>query len=101
MTLLFQVVRFEPRDFRQRRPDKRRGWLWNMAGVERVLYRLPKVTKAVVDGVTVYVAEGEKGVAAIEALNRTGTCSPGGAGKWRVEYTEWLRGADVVLAGQR
>src|SRR5437868_1651421 len=36
--LLFQVVRLEPKDFRQRRPD-RGSWIWNLKGVRRVLYR--------------------------------------------------------------
>ena len=28
--LLFQVVRFEPKDFRQRRPDGNGGWTWKL-----------------------------------------------------------------------
>ena len=28
--LAFQVVRFEPKDFRQRRPDGKGGWVWKM-----------------------------------------------------------------------
>ena len=38
-TLLFQVVRFDPKDFRQRRPDGD-GWAWSVKGVRRVPYRL-------------------------------------------------------------
>lgn len=41
--LLFQVVRFEPKDFRQRRPYGKGGWHWNLNGIWRVLYRLPEV----------------------------------------------------------
>src|SRR5262249_41442791 len=41
--LLFQVVRFDPKGFRQRRPDGRGGWLWSLNGVRRVPYRLPDV----------------------------------------------------------
>jgi hypothetical protein len=29
--LLFQVCRFEPKDFRQRQPDGNGGWVWKMA----------------------------------------------------------------------
>ena len=97
--LLFQVVRYEPKDFRQRRPDGKGGWIWKMDGVEKVLYRLPQVIAAIADTRLVFVAEGEKGVAAIERLGFTGTCSPGGAGKWRGEYSPWLRDADVILLG--
>src|SRR6266566_4173798 len=40
-TLLYQVCRFFPKDFRQRRPDGVGGWEWNLNGVRRVLYHLP------------------------------------------------------------
>src|SRR5262245_25119099 len=41
-SLLFQVCRFAPKDFRQRHPDRstKDGWTWNAKGVRRVLYRL-------------------------------------------------------------
>src|SRR5262249_9113332 len=32
-------------------------------------------------------------------LGLTATTCPGGAGKWRAEYSEFLRGADVVVVG--
>src|SRR5262249_19677901 len=44
--LLFQTVRYEPKDFRQRRPDGKGEWLWNTRGVVRVLYNLPAVIGA-------------------------------------------------------
>jgi hypothetical protein len=44
--LLFQVVRFEPKDFRQRRPDGQGSWNWNLTGIEPVLYKLPEVLAA-------------------------------------------------------
>jgi hypothetical protein len=94
--LLFQVCRLEPKDFRQRQPDGN-GWLWKMDGVERVIYRLPSVIAAVSAGRTVYVAEGEKGVHAIETLGLVGTCSPAGAGKWHARYNPVFAGADVVI----
>ena len=39
---LFEVIRFEPKTFRPRRPDGAGGWIWNLEGTERVLYRLPE-----------------------------------------------------------
>ncbi|MBI3182068.1 MAG: hypothetical protein HYZ28_07980 [Myxococcales bacterium] len=36
--LLFEVVRFEPKTFRQRRPDGKGGWVWSIKGVRQVLY---------------------------------------------------------------
>jgi putative DNA primase/helicase len=49
--LLYQVCRFEPKDFRPRRPDGK----FTLEGVRRVLYRLPELLKAVADGRLVYV----------------------------------------------
>ena len=45
-TLLFEVVRYEPKDFRPRRPDGKSGWIWNLDGTPRVLYRLPELLAA-------------------------------------------------------
>jgi hypothetical protein len=43
--ILFQAVRYEPKDFRQRRPDGS-GWIFNLDGVRRVPYRLPELIEA-------------------------------------------------------
>ena len=90
---LFEVVRFHPKEFRQRRPSGE----WGISGVRRVLYRLPRLITAVRAGATVYVAEGEKDVHALERAGVVATCNPMGAGKWRGEYSESLRGASVVI----
>lgn len=95
--LLYEVVRFAPKDFRQRRPDGNGGWNWRLGDVRRVLYRLPQVLKAARAGGKVTVVEGEKDVHALEAHGVIATCNPGGAGKWRQEYAESLRGARVVV----
>src|SRR5204863_3131772 len=42
-TLLFQAVRFQPKDFKQRRPDGKGGWVWKLGNVRRVPYRLPEL----------------------------------------------------------
>jgi putative DNA primase/helicase len=95
--LLFQVVRYEPKDFRQRAPDGKGDWIWKMAGVRLVPYRLPEVVKAIKQKCTIYIAEGEKGVQSLESIGLVATCSPGGAGKWRPEYNSIFAGADVVI----
>jgi 5S rRNA maturation endonuclease (ribonuclease M5) len=99
--LLFQVVRFAPKDFRQRRPDGAGDWTWKLDGTRRVLYRLPKVLEAVKDGRTVWIVEGEKDVHALERAGAVATTSPGGAGKWRDEFAEYLRGAKVAVIADR
>jgi 5S rRNA maturation endonuclease (ribonuclease M5) len=95
--LLFQVVRFEPKDFRQRRPNGNGGWAWRLGKTRRVIYRLPRVLAAVEAGETVWVAEGERDVESLERVGVVATCNPMGALKWRKEYAESLRGAKVVV----
>jgi putative DNA primase/helicase len=95
--LLYQVVRYAPKGFRQRRPDGADGWIWNLKGTRRVLLRLPELIEAARSGKTIYATEGEKDALAIVDAGGEATCNPGGAGKWRPEYSEMLRGADVLV----
>ena len=92
-TLLFEVVRYEPKGFKQRRPDGNGGWNWNLNGVRRVPYRLPEVLKAK----SVLVVEGEKDCETAHRVGIVATCNAGGAGKWRAEYSECLRGKRVAI----
>jgi hypothetical protein len=94
---LFQVVRYASKAFKQRRPDGSAGWLWNLKGVPRVLYRLPEALEAVADGRTIFVAEGEKDVEALRAAGEVATTCPMGAGKWRTEHASALHGAAEVV----
>jgi len=93
--LLYQVCRFKPKNFKQRRPDGKGGWVWNLKGIEPVLYRLPEILKAQ----EIIVVEGEKDVDNLFNLGFTATTSPmgGGRGKWRAKYSEYLQGKRVVL----
>ena len=102
---LFDVVRFDPKDFRQRRPDGNGGWIWNLKGVTRVLYNLPAVVQTAQAGGAVWVCEGEKDADRLKpVLGEVGavaTTNPGGAGKWSAAYSDALRGASVVLVSDR
>jgi 5S rRNA maturation endonuclease (ribonuclease M5) len=104
--LVYQVVRYAPKDFRQRRPDGRGGWISNMDGVTRIPYRLPELLQADAPQ-WVFVCEGEKDVDNVRSKGLVATCNVGGAGKWRPEYSEVLRGrrvciiADKDLAGRK
>lgn len=101
-TLLYQVVRLEPKDFRQRRPDGAGGWTWKLEGVKPVLYRLPELLAAVAAEDPVYVAEGEKDADALHRAGCVATCNSGGAGKWRPHLAEHLRGvSDVRIIADR
>jgi putative DNA primase/helicase len=91
--LLFQVLRFEPKSFSQRRPDGRGGWDWQLNGVRRVLYGLPELLQAE----AVLIVEGEKDCDLARKMGFVSTCNPGGAGKWRDDYSECLRGKTVWI----
>jgi putative DNA primase/helicase len=96
--LLYQVVRYEPKDFRQRRPDGNGGWIWDLNGARRVLYRLPELLVAKTP--RVWIAEGEKDVETLRKAGYVATTS-GGAKSWRSEFKEFLRGRDVVIVPDR
>lgn len=93
---LFQVVRFEPKDFRQRKPKLGGGWEWNVKGCEVVPYRLPELLAADM-AQSAYVVEGEKDADRLAALGLVATCNAGGAGKWRPEHAQFLAGRAVVV----
>jgi hypothetical protein len=92
-TPLYDVVRFARKDFRQRKADG----AWNMDGVRRVPFHLPRLIEAAKAGGTVYVVEGEKDVLNLERIGLTATTNPGGAGKWRREYSEYFKGVALAV----
>jgi hypothetical protein len=92
-TALFEVCRLPGKRFAQRRPG---ADTWGIKGVRRVLYRLPELLTADPEA-SVFVCEGEKDADNLSALGLTATTNPGGAGKWRREYSEHLRGRRVVI----
>lgn len=94
--VLYQVCRFEPKTFRQRRPEGS-GWSYSVRGVKQVPYRLMDVVKAVGDGRTIYIVEGEKDADNLAREGLCATCNAMGAGKWADELTGWFKNAHVVI----
>ena len=92
--VLYQVVRYNPKGFSQRRPDGNDDWIWNMKGVNPVPYHLPEIIKAIEP---VLIVEGEKDVESLRRMGFTATTSPMGAGKWRESYNKYLKGKEVIL----
>lgn len=95
--LLYQVVRYEPKDFRQRRPDGNGGWIWDINGVRRIPYRLAELTEALAHEHTVFIVEGEKDVNTLLANGVPATCNAMGAGSWVDGLNGFFAGADVVI----
>ena len=93
---LYEIVRFEPKDFRFRRPDGNGGWVWNLRGISRVLYRLDELSQAPAESL-VYVTEGEKDADNLHKLGMTATTCPMGAGKWVKVDDSPLEGRQVVV----
>jgi len=90
--LLYEHVRYVPKDFRWRRPNGNGGYVWSLGKVQRVLFNLPEVVKAE----RVFLCEGEKDVEALQALGLPATTSGDAPNSRRDEFAECLRGKDVV-----
>ena len=93
--VLYQKLRYDPKEFSQRQPDGKGGWWYNLHGVKKVLYRLPELITAKF----VYIVEGEKDAdnlrlalqaAAVKDCAVTTTFD--GAGHWRAEYAPYFTG---------
>ena len=93
--LVYQSVRYDPKEFKQRRPDGKGGWLWKMEGVSYVPYRLPDLLKN--PDATVFIPEGEKDADNLAHIGLVATTNVGGAGKWREEYNQYFKGRNVVI----
>ncbi len=99
--LLYQVIRYRlasgKKDFRQRRPDGKGGWVYDLEGVRRVIYKLPDVLADPLR--TVVICEGEKDcdrlnelfrLENISAIATTGAQGTGDTGRWE-SYAELLK----------
>jgi len=89
---VMDVVRFEPKGFRPKRPDGK----WTLDGVTRVPYRLPQLLLGIKEGREILILEGEKDCDNAEKFGLVATTFAGGAGKWREEYSKWFQEAKVI-----
>ena len=93
--LLYQVIRSPGKNFYQRRPDGSGGWINDLKGVPRVLYRLPELLDR--SDEMVFVVEGERDTDRLHSAGLLATTNSGGSGKWKQSLSEYLRGRDVVI----
>jgi hypothetical protein len=91
--VLYQVVRLEPKSFRQRRPDDKGGWVWKIDDTPRVLYRLPELLQY--PDATVFITEGEKDADRVAELGQCATTVA--CGKWTSDCITPLAGHDVYI----
>ena len=92
--LRYQVLRYEPTRYIQRRPEGD-DWVYKMEGIEPLPYRLPDLLAK--PDATVFVVEGEKCADALAKLGLTATTSHGGAGKWREPLNKYFEGRRVIV----
>ena len=88
--LLYEVLRYEPKDFRQRAADG----TWNLKGVRRVLFRLPELIAS--PFATTFLTEGEKDALRLVDLGLVATTISGGT-KWTADVIEPLRDRNVII----
>jgi hypothetical protein len=83
-------------------------WIWGLKrDTKRPLYRLPEILAVIKEGRTVVIAEGEKDCDNLWKIGLPATCNfdgttdviknPKAKQKWKAEYSETLRGAEVVI----
>lgn len=95
--LHYQVQRHaDPKDFTQRRSDGNGGWIYNLDGVERILYNRDAIEAASLSEVIGFV-EGEKDANQGIADGFTFTTSAQGASSW----SKTVKDARDVLRGRR
>jgi hypothetical protein len=85
--------------FIQKRPDPNRPgkWLYKVQGLRVVPYRLPDVIEATANEHSIVIVEGGAKADLLWSWKVPATCNAMGAGKWKPEHSEFLRGADVVI----
>ena len=88
-----QKIRYSDKHFGWRQPDGKGGWVWNRKGVPRSLYIAGELSGVVA------VAEGEKDADTLHRLGWNAASAEDGAGegKWHSEYTEQLKGCNVLI----
>ena len=99
--ILHSTVRYNPKGFRQRRPDPEKPgeYIWKeiFKGITPILYNLQTITHAIKEKQPIFVVEGEKDCESLVKLGFAATTCPMGAGKWRKEFSETLKGSTVYI----
>ena len=89
-----EKLRYSNKSFQWRHKGKNGGWEYNRKGISPSLY----MTGWGQLQSPVYLVEGEKDADALISVQRSAVSPPDGAGsKWYPQYTESLRGLDVVI----
>lgn len=93
--LIYQVLRFYPKSFRQRRPGDNGEWIYNLKGVPTLPYLLPALMRDRQS--TIFIVEGEKCADELSARGLLATTNSGGAGNWKPILNHHFQARDVVI----
>lgn len=91
--LLYQKIRYEPKDFRWRRPEENGGWNWRRGKAKIIPYRLPDW----INSPYISIVEGEKDADNLHRIGVMATTAPDGAGKWPEALNEYFRDKIVII----
>ena len=91
----YQILRYEPKTFRQRRPDGKGGWLNSVKDVEPLPYNLLGIMQN--PDAPIFIVEGEKAADALIKIGFVATTNSGGAGNFKPELADYFVGRNVVI----
>jgi putative DNA primase/helicase len=91
-----RVTRHDPKDFRPWHRLSDGSWKLGEGGEKMPPYRLPELLAAD-PAAWVLIVEGEQDTDRLAELGFVATTNAGGAGKWRSEHSEHLRGRRVCI----
>lgn len=91
--VLYENVRYEPKEFRQRRFDAGGNPILNLNGVRRVPYRLPELLPCNRLRDDVWLCEGEKDADALAKLGFTASSFK----NWRPEFNTYIKDSHVII----
>lgn len=98
---LYRKIRIEPgqngraKDFYCERNENNKK-VRNLKGCRKVLYRLPELLEAILNNKTIFLVEGEKDADKLIEMGLVATTALESL-KWRDEYSNTLKNADVVI----
>lgn len=91
--LLYENVRFEPKDFRQRTFDEKGKPVWSLQGIGRVPYRLQQLVNNVRFGSDVFFCEGEKDADTLAELGFITTSFK----NWKPEFNRYITHVNAII----
>ena len=95
--LLYQVVRYYPKGFKQRRLVNDE-WVWNLNGIQPTLYHLPEVLEAIKEDKLIFIVEGEKDADNLRKSGQVATSISGGIStKWAPSLVPLFQDARVII----